>query len=55
MTAISAQSPLILASTSRYRADLLRRLGVPFIQEAPHTDETPRSGEAPQALAQRLA
>lgn len=55
MTAISAQSPLILASTSRYRADLLRRLGIPFIQEAPHTDETPRSGEAPPALAQRLA
>ncbi|MDB5975401.1 MAG: septum formation inhibitor Maf [Nevskia sp.] len=55
MTAISEQSPLILASTSRYRAELLRRLGVPFEQEAPGSDETPRSGEAPKELAQRLA
>ena len=55
MTTISAQSPLILASTSRYRAELLRRLGVPFEQEAPGSDETPRSGEAPLDLARRLA
>ena len=55
MTVISTQSPLILASTSRYRAELLRRLGVPFEQEAPGSDETPRSGEAPRELAQRLA
>jgi septum formation protein len=55
MIVISAQSPLILASTSRYRSGLLRRLGVPFEQEAPGSDETPHSGEAPQALAQRLA
>ncbi len=55
MIVISALSPLILASTSRYRAGLLRRLGVPFEQEAPGSDETPHSGEAPPALAQRLA
>ena len=55
MSSISAQTPLILASTSRYRADLLRRLGVPFEQEAPGSDETPRAGEAPRTLAQRLA
>ena len=55
MIVISAQSPLILASTSRYRAELLRRLGVPFEQQAPGSDETPRAGEAPLALAQRLA
>lgn len=46
---------LILASTSRYRAELLRRLQLPFTQEAPGSDETPLAGEAPAALAQRLA
>ena len=55
MIVISALSPLMLASTSRYRAELLRRLGVPFEQEAPGSDETPRAGESPLALAQRLA
>lgn len=46
---------LILASTSRYRAELLRRLQIPFTQEAPGSDETPGAGEAPAALARRLA
>ncbi|MGC9184141.1 MAG: Maf family protein [Thiomonas sp.] len=46
---------LILASTSRYRADLLRRLRVPFMQRAPDVDEARRSGEAPVDLALRLA
>lgn len=55
MPVISAASPLILASTSRYRAELLRRLGLPFVQEAPDTDESPQPGEAPEALARRLA
>lgn len=47
--------PLILGSTSRYRRDLLARLGVPFSVEAPGVDETPYPGEPPAALAQRLA
>lgn len=46
---------LILASTSRYRAELLRRLQLSFTQEAPGSDETPRAGEAPPVLARRLA
>jgi septum formation protein len=46
---------LILASTSRYRAGLLERLRLPFTQEAPGSDETPLAGEAPAALARRLA
>lgn len=51
-----SQSPrLILASTSRYRGELLARLRLPFIAMPPHTDETPLPGEAPEALAQRLA
>ncbi len=48
-------APLILASTSRYRRELLERLHLPFMVQAPHTDETPLPGEAPADLAQRLA
>jgi septum formation protein len=47
--------PVILGSTSRYRAELLRRLNLPFEQAAPDVDETPQSGETPEALASRLA
>lgn len=46
---------LILASTSRYRRELLVRLGLPFDVEAPGVDESPRPGELPPALALRLA
>ncbi len=52
---ISPEHPLVLASTSRYRADLLRRLGLPFVQENPGIDEDERAGEAPAARATRLA
>ena len=47
--------PLILASTSRYRRELLERLRVPFRALSPDVDETPLPGEAPAALAERLA
>jgi septum formation protein len=46
---------LVLASTSRYRRELLSRLDLPFISVAPHTDETPHPGEAPRETALRLA
>ena len=46
---------LILASTSRYRRELLARLRLPFEVAVPDTDETPLPGELPTALAQRLA
>jgi len=46
---------LILASTSRYRRELLERLRLPFRALSPGTDETPLPGEAPAALAERLA
>ena len=46
---------VVLGSTSRYRAELLGRLQLPFEQAAPDVDETPRPGEAPAALARRLA
>lgn len=47
--------PLILASTSRYRQELLTRLRLPFEAVAPEVDETPLAGEVPAALAERLA
>ena len=47
--------PLVLGSTSRYRRELLARLGLPFDVAAPAVDETPQPGEAPRALALRLA
>ncbi len=54
--AAPAPSPrLILGSTSRYRRELLERLRLPFDVVAPDVDETPRTGEAPAALALRLA
>lgn len=46
---------LVLGSTSRYRRELLERLRQPFEVLAPEVDETPLPGEAPAALAQRLA
>jgi septum formation protein len=46
---------LVLASTSPYRRDLLARLGVPFETAAPDVDETPLSGESPDATARRLS
>ncbi len=47
--------PLILASTSRYRRELLERLGLPFNIARPEVDETPLPGETAPALARRLA
>ncbi|MFY9249378.1 MAG: Maf family protein, partial [Burkholderiaceae bacterium] len=47
--------PLILGSTSVYRAELLRRLQLPFTTVQPNVDETPLSGETPLLLAKRLA
>ena len=46
---------LILASTSRYRRELLQRLRLTFEVVAPQVDEAPLPGETPAALAQRLA
>lgn len=47
--------PIVLASTSPYRRELLARLGLAFDQVAPEVDETPFAGESPAALAARLA
>ena len=51
----SPTPPLVLASTSAYRRELLQRLRVPFQVRAPRVDETARDGESPRDLALRLA
>jgi septum formation protein len=52
---MSSASRLVLASTSRYRRDLLERLRLPFDVVAPEVDEAPHGGESPADLALRLA
>ncbi|MGF1644816.1 MAG: Maf family protein [Thiotrichales bacterium] len=52
---MSAPFPLVLASTSRYRAELLRRLGLEFTSFAPRVDEAPWPGETPDAMVRRLS
>ena len=47
--------PLVLASTSSFRRDLLAKLQITFIQDSPQTDETPLTNETAPQLAQRLA
>jgi septum formation protein len=46
---------MILASTSPYRQNLLRRLGLPFEICAPQVEENALPGEPPGAQAGRLA
>ncbi|MEO8123636.1 MAG: Maf family nucleotide pyrophosphatase [Burkholderiales bacterium] len=46
---------LILASTSRYRSELLERLRIAFSVHAPGVDESRRPGESPADVASRLA
>lgn len=51
----SAVLPLILASTSQFRRELLTRLQLPFSAVAPNADETPLPNESPAQTAERLA
>lgn len=46
---------LVLASTSRYRCELLSRLHLPFQVIAPNADESPLPGESPSQTALRLS
>lgn len=46
---------LVLASTSIYRSELLRRLKIPFQIAAPDIDETPLTGESARQTAWRLS
>ena len=47
--------PLVLGSTSPYRAELLSRLKLAFAVIAPDVDESAQPGELPHELARRLA
>lgn len=46
---------LVLASTSIYRSELLKRLKIPFETAAPNVDETPLPNESALATSTRLA
>ena len=46
---------LVLASGSRYRQELLGRLGLPFEAISPDVDETALAGESPRDTALRLS
>jgi septum formation protein len=46
---------LILASSSPFRRELLARLMIPFEVVVPDVDESPRAGESPAQLVERLA
>ncbi|KJV30596.1 septum formation inhibitor Maf [Aquitalea magnusonii] len=46
---------IILASTSRYRQEIIARLGLPFTAVPPVCDETPLPGESALDTAVRLA
>ncbi len=46
---------LVLASSSRYRRELLERLGIPFMVDSPDIDETPLDNEPVDVLVRRLA
>lgn len=47
--------PIVLASASPRRRDLLRLLGISFSVQAADVDEEPLPGERPEALTRRLA
>lgn len=47
--------PLILASSSTYRRQLLARLNIDFIADSPDIDESPLTNESPNELTKRLA
>jgi septum formation protein len=47
--------PLVLASTSSYRSELLARLRIPFLTAAPDVDETPLPDESAKQTSWRLS
>ncbi len=50
-----ATLPLVLASTSPYRQQLLEKLTLPFTTASPQCDETPKENESPTELVRRLS
>jgi septum formation protein len=52
---LKSPPPLVLASTSVYRRQLLGRLQIPFVCDSPGVDETALAAEKPLDLVARLA
>jgi len=52
---VTATPPLVLASASPRRRELLAGLGLAFEIDVPDVDETPLADEAPEAMVVRLA
>ena len=55
MNKTTPRLPLILASTSPFRRELLERLGIDFSTAAPDIDESAHPGEKPPELVRRLS
>jgi MAF protein len=51
----STSLPIVLASTSPFRKELLQRIGIDFETAAPDIDESPLPGETPENLVKRLS
>ncbi len=49
------QRQIVLASSSRYRQELLERLQLPFVVEVPAIEETPLAGESLRQTTERLS
>ncbi len=50
-----SELPLLLASASPRRRELLERVGVPLEVRPAHVDETPQPGERPEVYVARIA
>lgn len=46
---------IVLASSSPFRRDILRKLGLPFTSDSPDIDESHQANETPEQLVERLA
>jgi septum formation protein len=52
---LQTRTPIVLASASPRRQELLRNAGIDFAVRASDIPEVPRAGESPQAFAERMA
>lgn len=52
---MNSSTPIVLASSSPYRKELLERLNIPFACKSPNIDESRLNQEAPETYVERLA
>ena len=55
LTMLTQYLPIVLASASPRRGELLRNAGIAFVAQPAHVDESMLAGEAPEDYARRLA